>query len=85
MYQSAQSVVYTNCGYSEQIDCNIGVRQGCPLSPTLFSLFVSDLMDRMRDKTEGISLNRTIVHGLMFADDVVLASGRDTGEAANNV
>ena len=28
----------------------------------------------MRDKMEGISLNRTIVHGLMFADDVVLVA-----------
>ena len=41
---------------------------------TLFSLFVSDLMDRTRDKTEGISLNRTTVHGMMFADDVVLVA-----------
>ena len=70
----AQSVVRTSCGYSYQIDCNIGVRQGCPLSPTLFSLFVSDLMDRMRDKTGGVPLNRLSVHGLMFADDVVLVA-----------
>ena len=74
MYQTAQSAVRTSCGYSYQIVCNIGVRQGCPLSPNLFSLFVSDLMDRMRDKTGGVSLNRLSVHGLMFADDVVLVA-----------
>ena len=74
MYETAQSVVRTSCGYSYQIDCNIGVRQGCPLSPTLFSLFVSDLMGRMRDKMGGVSLNRLSVHGLMFADDVVLVA-----------
>ena len=37
-------------------------------------LIVSDLMDRMRDKTGGVSLNRLSVHGLMFADDVVLVA-----------
>ena len=37
-------------------------------------LIVSDLMDRMRDKTGGMSLNRLSVHGLMFADDVVLVA-----------
>ena len=43
-------------GCSEKIDCSVGVGQGCPLSPTLFSLFVSDVMECMREKTDGYHL-----------------------------
>ena len=44
------------------------------MPPQPLVLIVSDLMDRMRDKTGGVSLNRLSVHGLMFADDVVLVA-----------
>ena len=46
MYSNASSVYYSNDGrlhlyYS--FPCKIGVRQGCPLSPIPFSLYISDL------------------------------------------
>ena len=63
MYICAQSVVDTKYGCSEKIDCNAGVRQRCPLSPTLFSLFVSDIMDCLREKTEGLPLSQVALHG----------------------
>ena len=43
IYANAQSCIHGK--YSEKFLCNIGVRQGCPLSPVLFTLFIHDLLD----------------------------------------
>ena len=50
-----------------------GVHQGCPLSPLLFSLFISDLQDSLKTKSSGrIKIGDQEVSIIMFADDLVL-------------
>ena len=51
-----------------------GVRQGDSLSPTLFSIFVNDLADDVREKEAGVYVGGLQIPILLYADDVVLIS-----------
>ena len=48
-----------------------GVKQGCVMSPSLFNLVVADL-DHMLIGTGGVQVGSGRVHGLYYADDIVL-------------
>lgn len=57
-----------------------GVRQGCPLSPTLFNLVLADLEEEMRKgKWGGMSIKEEKVYTLMYADDVVVLAEDEYG------
>ena len=65
---------------STPFQCSRGVRQGCNLSPILFSLFISDLENHVSTTTAGsIPLTHTKLHLLQFADDLVLLSDSHDG------
>lgn len=78
MYSSISSAVrigiHERTNYFEGFS---GVRQGCILSPLLFSLYVSELEHMLRfSGTHGIELlsNDERTHVLMYADDMCLLS-----------
>ena len=53
------------------------MRQGCVLSPTLFSFFISELaLDVAKNGLYGVQLTPDIIQILimLFADDVILTS-----------
>lgn len=50
-----------------------GIRQDCPLNPTLFNLYIADLCEEMRKEREGgIIIGRPKVWTLIYSDDIVL-------------
>jgi hypothetical protein len=60
-------------GWLEEINCNIGVKQGCPLSPTLFGIYI----DKLEGCLEEASCVRPTLAGiviilLLYVDDIVL-------------
>ena len=60
----------------------MGVRQGCPLSPTLFGLFFDGLHEHMHScaPAAGVQLRSgKWVSSLVYADDVVLLSWSASG------
>ena len=82
MYNSLLSCIRANCKYSEFFECPVGVRQGCVLSPTLFSLFINQLANHVTAKgRHGIQLVPGVMELfiLLFADDVALLSTTPTG------
>lgn len=50
-----------------------GLRQGCPLSPLLFAIYISDLELVLRNwQSGGVRIGQTVVRSLAYADDLVL-------------
>jgi hypothetical protein len=68
-YESVQLRVKTEEGFSDPFESEVGVKQGCPLSPTLFGLFIDHFADFIQGhETSGDKLPRV----LFYADDLVL-------------
>ena len=60
-------------GPTEMFECNIGVKQGCPASPLLFSLYLDELETLLEDASGHIDCPR-LVQLLNTADDIALFS-----------
>ncbi len=67
-----KSCVKSNNMISSHFNCKTGVRQGDPLSPNLFKLFINDVQDFINLGTEAPSLHDLYIDHLLYADDIVL-------------
>ena len=75
LYEQVFGRVRCPGGMSDTIASTIGVKQGCPLSPTLFGLYIDELADFLtQDGKEAVDLSGTPVHITLYANDIVLVS-----------
>ena len=74
MYQNVYYCVKKEGGISGNISSNIGVKQGCVLSPLLFNLYLSDLPKIFTNDCHPVELSESKISCLMFADDLILLS-----------
>ena len=49
-----------------------GVRQGDPMSPTLFSLYINDLAKHLTENGPTLNFDNLSINCLLYADDMVL-------------
>ena len=72
MYRTVQSSVLVDGEQTEMFELNTGLRQGCVLSPVLFSFFINGLAREIKEKTQGVRVGDRQVRLLLYADDIVL-------------
>lgn len=70
-YENNTSQVRVDNSYSEPFCVDLGVKQGCILSPILFALYLNDLADLLPD---GLNVLNNPVKILLYADDIVILS-----------
>jgi len=72
IYTLTKAKVWTKGGYTDTFETRAGVRQGCILSPLLFTLYVNDLCDEV--SVGGFLYAGVWIRMLMYADDIVFLS-----------
>jgi hypothetical protein len=69
-------------GWLKEINCNIRVKQGCPLSPTLFGIYIDKLEDCLEEAgCVGPTLTGIVINLLLYADIILMEmSPHDLGK-----
>lgn len=73
IYRETKNTVKIGERRTETFWTERGVRQGYPMSPTLFNIYVSDLEEEMKkEQEEGMTIGREKLWTIAYADDIVL-------------
>lgn len=63
---------------TEEIGMGRGVRQGCCISPTLFNIYLEEIIEDAFDGTRGVTIGGRKIECIRFADDqVILAESKE--------
>ena len=79
LYEGSVCRVKVNGQVSEDFEVNTGLRQGCVLSPLLFSLYINGVVKRLKEEKCGVECGGETVPGLLFADDACLVASDACG------
>ena len=71
-YINAGSVIRFQNVITEKKNIALGLKQGCVMSPILFSLYLADLGRILEESGYGIKIHGSTIPGLFFADDIVV-------------
>ena len=77
LYTNTQSRVRLDNINTNWFQCNVGVRQGDNLSPTLFALFINDLAINLKALNKGVQIDNYNISLLLYADDIALISSSE--------
>ena len=76
IYTQNKILIKLNNKLSKLVEINKGVRQGCPLSPTLFNIYLDEIITKWQNQDViGIKLSKNRqLSTMLFADDQVIVA-----------
>ena len=79
IYSGSSQRVRCSEGFTDDIPVNVGIKQGCPLSPLLFNLTLEALLPALNRVTSGYNMeNGSRLKQLAYADDLcVVATSKE--------
>jgi retron-type reverse transcriptase len=65
---------------STEIQINRGVKQGCPMSPTLVNIFIDEVIRQWQDVLiRDFKIGNTVLNTILFVDDQAIFSESEAG------
>ena len=74
MYKTVSYKIKLKDGHLDPIESNLGLKQGCPLSPMMFNLYIDDMKDIFDAQCDPVTITDTNTSHFLYADDLVLVS-----------
>ena len=78
IYKAPMACVKVNEYTTEWFPTPLGVRQGDALSPTLFAMFIDDLVRELKQLGVGVTCGDVQLSILLHADDIILVAENET-------
>ena len=75
IYKSVQYTIKIKNSAMDPISSNLGLKQGCPLSPLLFNLYINEIAKHLSPTADDSILlqNEKVTH-FMYADDLIIVA-----------
>ena len=74
-----KTVVKVQQEFSDDSEIELGVRQGCCMSPLLFNIYTAMMLETMEGVEEGVRIGVKLFKDVRFADDQGMVAGREAG------
>ena len=72
LYEDVEASVVLDGEQSRWFRVEKGLRQGCPLSPLLYSIYVMGMVEKLEEEGLGVKEGEYWCGALLYADDIVL-------------